>query len=42
MDVLNIRKPIGHGLIKDFEDIDKVWHHCIYNELKVTPEEYPL
>lgn len=39
--VLNLRNPISHGIITNWEDITKIWHHTYYNELRVTPEEHP-
>jgi actin, other eukaryote len=38
--VLNIKSPIRHGVVSSWDDQEKVWHHCYYNELKVTPEEH--
>jgi actin, other eukaryote len=40
--ILNLNYPIQHGLIKDWDDIEKIWHHTFYNELKVAPEEHPI
>lgn len=31
--------PIRHGIIKDYDLIEKVLHHCFFNELRVAPEE---
>jgi len=31
--------PIAHGIITDWTDMEKVWHHCLFNELRVTPED---
>lgn len=39
--VLNLKYPIEHGIVVDWDDMTKIWHHCFYNELKVTPEEHP-
>jgi len=39
--VLNLKSPIEHGIVTQWDDMEKVWHHCIYNELRITPEEHP-
>ena len=36
--VLNITNPIKNGLIINWEDMEKLWHHCFYSEMKVSPE----
>ncbi|CAI2372322.1 unnamed protein product [Moneuplotes crassus] len=40
--VLNTSSPIEAGFVKDWEDMEKVWKHTIYDELRVTPEEHPM
>lgn len=37
--ILNIKNPIEEGLIVNWDDMEKVWHHTFYNELKRQPEE---
>ena len=39
--VLVLKNPISHGIITNWEDMTKIWHHTYYNELRVTPEEHP-
>lgn len=39
--VLNLKKPISHGEITNWEDMTKIWHYTYYNELRITPEEHP-
>ena len=39
--VLRIECPIEAGFVKTWDDMEKVWNHTIYNELKVSPEEHP-
>jgi actin beta/gamma 1 len=39
MGVLNLEYPIKTGVVENWEDMEKVWHHCFYNELRIAPEE---
>jgi len=34
-----LNNPISRGFIEDWEDIEKVWHYSIYEELSVIPEQ---
>ena len=36
--VLNLNHPIEHGVVKNWENMEKIWHHVFYNELRVVPE----
>jgi len=40
--VLSVRYPIEHGIVIDWDDMEKIWHHTFYNELRVAPEEHPV
>ncbi|KAJ1726012.1 actin [Coemansia biformis] len=40
--ILNLRYPIEHGIVTDWDDMEKIWHHTYYNELRVAPEEHPV
>jgi len=40
--VLRIEQPIEHGIVTNWDDMEKVWHHTLYNELRVSPEEHPI
>jgi len=37
--ILNLSYPIAAGIVESWEDMEKVWHHTFYNELRVAPEE---
>ncbi|XP_070579274.1 actin-like [Ptychodera flava] len=40
--ILTLRCPIEHGIVTNWDDIEKIWHHTFYNELRVAPEEHPV
>ena len=39
-DDLSLKYPIEHGVVTDWENIIKIWHHC-YKKLEVTPSDRP-
>ena len=41
-DILSLNYPIERGIITNWEDMEKIWHHTFYNELRVAPEEHPV
>jgi len=40
--VLKLSYPIEHGIITSWDDMEKIWHHTFYNELRITPEEHSI
>jgi len=37
---LFLNNPVENGIVTNWDDMEKVWHHTFYNELRVAPEEH--
>jgi len=40
--ILSIQYPIAHGIVTNWDDMEKIWHHTFYNELRVAPDEHAV
>lgn len=40
--MLTLKYPIEHGIVTNWDDMEKIWFHCFFNELRVSPEEHPV
>ncbi|XP_045891360.1 actin, non-muscle 6.2-like isoform X2 [Micropterus dolomieu] len=40
--ILTLNYPIEHGIITNWDDMEKIWRHTFDNELRVAPEEHPV
>lgn len=41
-EALSLSYPIKNGKIKNWDDVEIIWHHTFYNELRVSPEEHAV
>ena len=39
--ILNLKCPIENGIVNNWDDMERIWHHAFFNELRVDPEEHP-
>merc|ERR1712119_154551 len=37
--IMTMKYPIDHGVVTNWDDMEKVWNHAFYNELRITPED---
>merc|ERR1719326_237217 len=40
--ILSLKYPIEHGIVNSWDDMEKIWHHTFFNELRVEPEEHSV
>ena len=40
--ILKLEYPIEHGIVTDWDLMEKIWHHCYFNELRTMPEDAPV
>ena len=40
--ILTLKYPIEHGIVTNWDDMEKLWHHTFHNELCVSPELQPV
>lgn len=41
-DVFSHKFPVENGIITDWDDMNRIWHHTFESELKVDPKEHPV
>jgi actin-related protein len=39
--ILTLKYPIEHGIVTNWDDMEKIWYYTFYNELRIIPEEHP-
>ena len=40
--ILTLKYPIKQDIVTTWDDMEKIWHHTFYNELRVAAKEHPM
>lgn len=40
--MLSLRYPVEHGIVTNWDDMEKIWYHVLYDELRVAPAEHAV
>ena len=40
--MVTLKQPIKHGIIENFDDMEKIWYNIIVDKLKTTSEEHGI
>ncbi|KAF2151425.1 Actin/actin-like protein [Myriangium duriaei CBS 260.36] len=40
--LLRLKYPLEHGIVTDWDDMERIWSHVYQDELKVLSEEHPV
>ena len=41
-DLLDVRYPVSDGVVNSWEDIERIWRYCFYDELHIVPDDYSV
>lgn len=40
--ILKITYPVDHGIVQDWDDMERIWHHTFFDSLRVDPQEHAI
>ena len=40
--MLSVQHPMEHGIITNWDDMEQIWHHTFYNELRIEPCDHEV
>lgn len=41
-EILSLSWPIDRGVVTNWNDLELLWHHTLYKEMRANPEEHPI
>ena len=41
-ELLTLTYPMEHGIVVNWDDMEKIWNHMFHSELKISPTEHPV
>lgn len=41
-DILNLRYPMEHGIVTNWDDMEKVWHYLFHHKLRLSTANHPI
>jgi len=41
-EMLTLKYPIEHGIVTNWDDMEKIWHYAFYSKLCVATEKHPI
>jgi len=40
--MLQLSHPVSNGIVTSWEDMELIWHHLYFNELRIAPHDFPV
>lgn len=40
--ILKVTYPVAHGVVQDWDDMERIWSHTFYNGLRIVPAEHAV
>ncbi len=40
--ILQFYYPIERGIVTDWENMENIWNHIFFNDLRIAPEDHPV
>uniref|UniRef100_A0A7S1WF12 Actin n=1 Tax=Alexandrium catenella TaxID=2925 RepID=A0A7S1WF12_ALECA len=40
--ILKVTYPVAHGVVQDWDDMERIWSHTFYNGLRIEPREHAV
>ena len=39
--ILKLNFPIENGIVNNWDEMERIWNHTFYEELRISPEDQP-